>query len=601
MTGNLLTAMQSAISGRDLAQKQISNCGQNISMANKLDHSRTEQLYSTRVINGVASGVSIHEIKRITDTVKVEQLRPMTSTLTHLETLSTIYNDLNLQIGVPGEDNTFSGAINDFKKSLEVLANTPEDSGKRASVIRMAENLAKEIKRLSDTAQQYRNSADQQIYSAVQDVNSILKNIEEINKEIQYSGSKGNPSTELLDQRDAALTELSKLMDVRVQIDSVGMASIFCNGGGTIMQGKASQISFSQTSAINASVSYASGTVNGLLINGDINQDITTKITEGRIGALLQSRDKEMPALQSVLDQLTGTIRDEINAIHNRGTSSMVPNKLVGTKNGLTTADALNGGTGGVKIAVIDRTTGMLVQEVTLANLSTYATIGDLLTAINPLGGAGTASLDANGALQIQATNANHGIAIGSTTVPEGSFTSGTKSLGFSHYFGLNDFFVTGDTLLGSTPGIANSLKVRSEISTDVTRLANTTLDVTGALNTRVVSSGNGNNFLAMQDLFLKPIAFAASGKLPSLLMPITNYASTILQFTVDQGRHIKNTYEGKNEIFQISQKSLQSIRGVNMQEEMMALMLWQRQQKICTEVILAAQSMMDDLLRMRR
>lgn len=599
MSGNLSTAIQSAISGRDLAQKSLSNCAQNIAMANKEGHSRTEQIYSSRVIGGVASGVQMKELVRLTDTVKVEQIRTTSSSLKYLETLTGIYNDLTLQIGAPGKDNTISASINNFKKSLEVLANTPEDASRRASVVRMAQALANDIKRLSDTTQEHRTAADTQIYNAVQDVNIILKNIEAINNEIQYSSTRGNPSTELLDQRDEALRSLSELMDVRAQINSLGIVSIFCNGGGTLLQGTAHQISFSQTSAIDATISYGAGTVNGLLIDGDPTRDITTNITEGRIGALLQARDKEMPELQAALDELTGNLRDEMNILHNQGTSSFVPNTLTGTKINLTGTDTLTG-SGGIKIAVVEKASGNLINEIVLPDLSVYATINDLMTAIN-IGAGATASLDTNGAFQIQAANSAYGISIGSTTQPAGSFISGSKTLGFSHYFGLNDFFVTDNVTQGITPGIANNLAVRQEIVDDVKRLANTSLDVNAAIGNRVLTPGNGSTFAAMSDAFLQKVNFAASGKIPAVSMSLNEYASTIVQFTVDEGKHLKHIYMGKENLFEISQQSLESIRGVNIQEEMMALMQWQRQQKVCTEVILTAQSMMDDLLRIRR
>ena len=95
-------------------------------------------------------------------------------------------------------------------------------------------------------------------------------------------------------------------------------------------------------------------------------------------------------------------------------------------------------------------------------DLSSYATVGDLVTAINGISGM-SASVDSNGHLSITSTGSGNGVAINQMTSSVGS-----SSEGFSDYFGLNDL-VTGTS--------ASDIAVNSSILSGTNELQLATLD----------------------------------------------------------------------------------------------------------------------------
>lgn len=593
--GNLSTAIQAGISGRNLAQNSVATAAQNISNVNTEGYSRKELTYSTKVLGGIGVGVEAQDIRRITSDFKIEQVREMTSTLKKLEVLATYYKNLTQELGQPGANNSLSSSLNNMKKSIESLVMRPEVESSRTSVVEAAQILAGDLKRMSDVVQNFRKAADTEIYKNVQDINVLLEDIEGINSEIIQASGMGASTVELADVRDNTLKKLSALIDIDIQMTPRGDVSIF-SAGGTLLQGEAHKLTFIQTSGINASVSYAGGNMNGILIDGDPARDLTTFISGGRLGGLLQTRDTEMPAMQKALDELTSVLSFEVNKTHNLGTASSVPQTLTGTRSGLTNGDVIVGA-GSVKIAIVERSTGNLMEETTI-DLSTIGSLGAINAQINTLGA--VASLDANGVLQITANNAAYGIAIAPTTAVA-TINSGGTDFGFSHYFGLNDFFVNGPVAPGTNNGISSQLSVRSAIVADVSRIANTTLDVTGAVGARVVTSGGPETLIAMTKLFSATANFAAAGKIPGLQTSMNEYTAAIIQFTTDTGRHFEQSYQGELTNYSFSEKTLENIRGVSTQEEIVNLMKWQRQQKVCTELIITAQEMLDDLLRIKR
>ena len=558
---------------------------------------RKELQYTTQIVGGLGCGLIPVGIKRYTDMFKTEQMRVMTSDVSSLETLTSYYTDLNQQLGQPGENNALTSYVNDFKKNIELLVARPEVVGSRSALLFSAQTLAQELGALSTVAQSARSMADGAINSSVLDVNNILTNLNNINSQIALLNSQGLPTAELLDQRDHNLTQLSENMDCRVQYGENDTVSIYTNGGLSLLQSSLNQLTFNTSPGLTAAASYASGTLNGILINGNPALDITPTITGGKLGALIQLRDVELPAFQASLDQLTGMLRDQINAIHNCGTASQVPQSLAGNRTGQTMGDNIVG-SGTVAVAVVDRATGKLVEN-TIINLSTIGTLGGVINQINGMANA-TANLDANGALHIQTSNPNYGISIASTSVPAATITSGAASYGFSHYYGLNDFFVTPGTQLGVAAGISGVLAVNSNIVNDLGLIANTALNITGAVGDQVITAGGNTTLIAMAQMFSTTANFAAAGKIPGLTTSLSEYASLIVYYTSSTGQHIKQSYENEFDMYEQGQEMLAAIQGVNVQEEIVNLMQWQRQLKVCTQLILTAEEMLDELMRIR-
>lgn len=596
--GNLSTAIQAGISGRDLAQNNASIIANNISNVNTPGYNRKQVVSESIVLSGVGAGVRATDVRRITDMYKVEQVRTMTSTINKMDILNTYYTNFNTQLGQPGQNNALTTSISNLKKNFELLSMRPESGGSKSSVIFAAQNLANDLSRLSDLTQAARKTADQQMYGCVEDVNTILQTIDALNREIVYIAGQGFSNVELLDKRDESLRQLAELMDFRVTYENNDSVSLFTTRGDVLIMTELHQLTFEVTAGISAGASYAGGTVNGILVDGDPTKDLTTVITGGKLGALIQARDEEFPAFQQALDELTGQMRDQINAIHNEGTSYNVPNTLMGTRIGLGPGTAVVG-SGTVSVAIVDRATGNLVEN-TIIDLSGVTAVADVINQINATANA-TASLDANGALNIQANSAGYGIAIASTSDPVATITDGPNQYGFSHYFGLNDFFVTGNVASGVSPGISSMLTIHSSILNDMSQIANGVLDTAGAVGERVLTVGDNGTLINLAKSFSQAVNFAAAGKVPPMATTLEDYAAVCIYYTADSGHQAHSLFESQGDIFHQTLNILDSIRGVNLQEEMMSLMEWQRQLKVCTQVILTAEEMLDMMMSTKR
>src|SRR4029077_14610981 len=226
---------------------------------------------------------------------------------------------------------------------------------------------------------------------------------------------------------------LASKMNVNYYTASNGDLQVYTASGQSLVDSSAHLLSYTPVASVTASTTYSAGSssgFSGITVNG---VDITSQITSGKIGGLVTLRDQTLPAAESQLDQLASQLAASLNAVSNEGTSVPPPTSLTGTT-AVTSSTPLSA-TGTVRLAVTDQS-GDLVSYSDL-DLSSYSTVGDLVTAINGISGM-SASVDANGHLSITATGSGNGVAINEMTSSVGS-----SSEGFSEYFGLNDL-VTG-------------------------------------------------------------------------------------------------------------------------------------------------------------
>ncbi len=210
------------------------------------------------------------------------------------------------------------------------------------------------------------------------------------------------------------------------------------SGQALVTDNVAHAVSYTPAGSVNASTTFGAISVNG--------QDITSQITSGTIGALIDLRDKELPAAQSQLDQLADQLSSTLNAVHNQGTAVPAPATLTGSA--AVTSSTPFSGTGTVRLAVTD-SSGNLVSYQDL-DLSGITTVGGLVSAINS-GSSGLTALD-----RLQRPSRYHRTVGDGAAINEMSSSVGSSNQGFSDYFGLNDL-VTGSG--------ASDFSVRSDIS----------------------------------------------------------------------------------------------------------------------------------------
>lgn len=441
---SLTLSLRTALSGLTAAQAALQVTSDNIANASTPGYSRKTVDLESRRILAQGAGVQVSEINREVDTYIVNQIREQRSVVGEYTVRDQFLKQIQNLFGSPEDNRTISSGISDLTSAFEALAVTPEFAANAADVVNSARQLTSLVNDLAGTTQDLRQQADQEIARLVGIVDDKLENVANLNVQISRATSLGQSTAALEDERDKVLGDISEYLDINTFARDDGSVDVYTGSSRLLVSGgTAMDISHSAITAASASIGYVDpsdsaypGAITGIFVGGTAaTDDITTEIAGGRLKALIDIRDTDLPDLQSEIDNLARTLTDEINAVHNTGTAYPPPGSLTGTHS-FASGDVISA-SGSVRVAVIDQSDGSVVETLDIA-LGALTTVGGVVTAIDGMTNA-SASLDAAGKLVVSASTAGYGIAI--NELDSAISVVGSETRGLSNYFGLNDLF----------------------------------------------------------------------------------------------------------------------------------------------------------------
>jgi flagellar hook-associated protein 1 len=599
---SLSIALSNALSGLQTNQAVIQTISNNVTNANTAGYTRKYADPVSRTLLGTGQGVSASEISRVVDTQLIKTLRSTTSEEGSAKALSYYYNEIIDQFGSLSQNSSLGANLSGFATKLQNLAAAPESTANRLDVISDAVEVAKQLNALSARIQTLRTEADNEIAGKIGEINVELKKIAELNVQVETARAKGDPTAELEDLRDQAINKVAEFIDIRYFTRSSGAVVVTLADGRSLADTRAGTLSHATASALSAAISYPDPGIAPILLNGT---DITTTIKSGELKGLIEARDTVLPNVQAEIDNLSLVLRDQINLLHNAGSGLPPAATLTGTRSFADPSTDSVTTSAGVRIAVVD-SGGDIVAFYDMP-AGTY-TIDQIETAIDTnLATFASAGTSAGGPLSISAIAPGNGIAIVDLGTQNVLHTDGTTTYsGFSNYFGLNDFFVTPGNVQGdSATSLSALIQVRSDIVNNTSLLsrgalvsATSPLPVAGD---EAIAVGDSTIIQAIADKFLDPLTFSAAGGLQLTSASLSGYASEILSVNAVAASQSKADMEFKASLTQELSYRNQSISGVNIDEEMQNLVIYETAYGATARIVQVVSDLFDILTNLGR
>lgn len=310
---SLLGALSSARSGIIATQAAIDVASRNIANASVDGYTRKIQEVSTRVIDGRVGAVRTEEVTRNVSEQLQRDVRDQTTVVEELKIIEDFLARLELQFGRPEDSSSVASKITALKESFQVLATNPDLAIAQQDVLRAAEEVALSLNNLSASIQDLRKEADNRINDSVDSVNETLQNIEALNRDIGARKSVGESTADLEDQRDELVLSLAEQMNVSTLERPDGKLAVLVSGTSNFLVDQtASTLSFSTTGVVAADTALN----NIQLDNGFLAPfSITTDVTSGELGGLLQLRDTILPLAQDQIDSLAFELAQQFDEI----------------------------------------------------------------------------------------------------------------------------------------------------------------------------------------------------------------------------------------------------------------------------------------------
>jgi flagellar hook-associated protein 1 len=392
---NILASLTSAGNALDVFQQALTVTQNNV------DNSSTPG-YATQTLNieaqplvvtgGLTGGVAAHGLSDSRDAYAEEQVQQQTQTLglytAQAQTTGTLQSffDVSGTGGVPA-------ALNNLLSAFSNWSVTPNDATAEQNVLSNAQALASSINGLASSLSGAAQQMDTQIGSTVSQINSIATQIQQYNQGV-LQNSTPDPGAEA--NLYSALDNLSQLTNFSTVTQPDGTITVMLGGGTPLVIGtQVNDLKSSDQVAANAT--YPNAPASGVITdsNGD---DVTSQITSGQLGGLLDTRNQVVGGLlgnasqQGTLNQFAQTLADTVNQVLESGTVSTASGAANGTA--LFTYDttnptnvaaslSLNPAITASQLAPVDSSGNANGNANTLASLGTTGTTNGLISGMN--------------------------------------------------------------------------------------------------------------------------------------------------------------------------------------------------------------------------
>ena len=429
-----------AASGLAAAQAGLKAVSNNIANVGVAGYARERVNLSTGVIGGKVSGVVVGEPTRIADKFLESTVYRRSGDYGRAEAQANYLDRLQSLLGAPGTKAGLSARLDDITSSAVAMTGSQSSAQTVAAFTANVQDTISSMQQLSSDVEGLRGDVESEVGYTVDKINTLLSRINDLNATVAQATGLGRDAAGAADQRMSALQELSGLVSVNVRDQPDGRVSIETASGAVLLDKRLRQLSYpttgqgiSQPVYPNIEVRFADGGPSGA--STSTGETIDSAAVGGKLGGLLDLRDRALPQFSEQLGALFGGLSEALNSVSNAGATVPPPAALDGRSTGLVGTDRL-GFTGAATFAVT-KADGTLVAstKVDFDALGPNATVNDMVTAINGgLGGAGTATF-ANGKLTIKANTTGNGVAIGQ----DQNKPSARAGVGVSQFFGMND------------------------------------------------------------------------------------------------------------------------------------------------------------------
>jgi len=529
-------------------QRAIATTGHNIANVNTEGYSRQEVLLGTRSPEKVGqveigTGVEVSNIRRAHDSFLIRDVQTRSGSNGYFQLYAETAQSVDGLLADPSTG--VAPAMNKFFAAMEAVAANPSSAPERQVLLSEAQMLAQRFNYIDTRLSEFAGQLNTRMANMTDDINALAADIAQLNESIVSlsSGSRGAPN-DLLDRRDQAITDLSKLISVQTAKQDNGALNVMIGKGQRLVIGNSAE---QLRMALPAAQDGPSRLF--LTVPSGAESEVTSKLTGGELGGALDAGTKLLNKARREVGLLAIGITEIFNRQHTQGSD-------------------LNGDQGEAFFLNLDATvTG------SRDNSGLVAVTANITQEQNLTGDGYSLRYEEAG---IRLTN----LSTGDSQIVD----AGVLELpGLSITIPQQDDGVVGDIFfIEPTLGAASSMNV---VLADPSKIA--------AAN-QGSAVGDNRNMLSLIALRDVKTLIDGSQSYTSL------YGSTLSRMAVETRSAISNA-ETEQSLLRSAEDRLDGLRGVNLDEEATNLIRYQQAYQAAAQVIAVANDIFDTLLMASR
>jgi len=569
----------------------------------------------------IGAGVDVSGINRAFSQAAANQFNTSQSSLSQLNALQSYTSQIDNLFGTTAGGLTT--ALQTYYSGWSAVADDPTSTAARQALIGDATALAQNLNSTSTQLQNMNSDVNTRITADVQQINSISTQISNLNLQIAANTGTGQAPNTLLDQRDQLVSSLGQLVGVTATSNSDGSINVYVGNGQPLVLDNNTYSLTTVPNQFNASqLEVASSTSNG--------NSISSSITSGDLGGLLSARSQSIDPALNQLGQIATAVAQSANTQQASGLNlnGQLGSALFSVGAPLATASSKNTDATTASASVSD--IGALTSDNYLLSYSGGAyTLTDQTTGANvPVTGAGTVAspLTANGLsivlsgtpaagdqFLIQPTAQAAGTLSVAMTNPSGLAAAGAVDTAASDANTGSAAIGTGTVTDAANPNLLSTVTIAFT--------SPTTYSINGAGSFTYASGGNiddngwqvqitgtpatGDSFTVQSNAGntgdnTNALLFAnqqSQGLLSGGTESVSGAVSALISGAGAQAQQVNTAQTAQTAVNTQAQTNLQSVTGVNLDQEAANLMQWQQAYQASAQALSVANGLFTTLI----
>lgn len=308
------------LTGLNAAQMQLNTASHNIANAATPGYSRQTVVQSTN--DPLFTGVGFFGQGTRIDTVKRQYSEYLQNNVLSADNRRAEYAVYDAQISQINNllaDATagLSPALQNFFAGVQEVAANPNSVPARQSLLSAGQSFVARFQAMDTRLSEIRAGVESQIASSVESINGLANQIAELNQRITIAQAAGPnvPANDLLDQRDAVVAELNKLVKTSTVIESNGQMSVFVGSGQALVLGQ----NVNRLGVVSTPDDVERSGVAMIAPNGVAITLPENLLTGGELGGLLAFRRETLDSTRDQMNRIARQFAEVFNDQHRKG------------------------------------------------------------------------------------------------------------------------------------------------------------------------------------------------------------------------------------------------------------------------------------------
>ncbi len=343
--------INNGLSGLLASQRALQTISNNVANVNTEGYVRQQTSFVSGPVQfqggfGIGTGVRVNDVERIYDAFLGSEVKLATMAQSRAQG----YNDMAMRLdGLLGNpDLNISTSIQKFFDQLEAVNRDPTSIVNREQMLAEGRALEARFQQIDSQLAGIGNEIDNRLQMSVNAANDIAASLAEINNRIA-STSGGTPN-DLLDQQERLLTQLAEQVDFTQLRQDNGMTNIMVASGQPLVLGSQSfrlAVTPNEFDASKLELAYDNG--NGL-------QSISSRIAGGAIAGMLGFRNEALATAGRELGQIALGLAETVNMQNRAGAdlNGQSGGDFFASPMPFSVASSRNTGSGGVSLSYGD-------------------------------------------------------------------------------------------------------------------------------------------------------------------------------------------------------------------------------------------------------